>query len=213
MAKNSNNLSGLLRGSSKLPPGTSLITGTSGGSSSRSSSRLPSATQDGLKTTSFMAKSSLLGISFGHAPGSALASSSSGSQWTSLLKQATSGNGLASAFTGSFGGLGGVSSLVSGIMSLFGGGKKTPAALTAFELPSSQQRTVSIGSPASSSGATANLSANAQATGIYGTPGQAQPVPSSVDSQWFLDNSNNIAQAVKTAMLTSNSLNDVVSEV
>jgi hypothetical protein len=211
MAKNSNNLSGLLRGSSKLLSGTNLITGTSGSSSSRSSSRLPSITQDGLKATSFMAKSSLLGMNFGHAPNSALESSSAGSQWTSLLKQATSGNGLASAFTGSFGGLGGVGSLVSGIMSLFGGGKKTPAALTAFELPSSQQRTVSIGSPVSSSGSVAN--ANAQATGIYGTPSQAQSAPSSVDSQWFLDNSNNIAQAVKTAMLNSNSLNDVVSEV
>ena len=80
-----------------------------------------------------------------------LTSSSSGSQWTSLLKQATSGNGLASAFTGGLGGLGGVGSLVSGIMNLFGGGKKTPAALTAFELPTSQQRTVSIGSPVSGS--------------------------------------------------------------
>jgi len=213
MAKNSNNLSGLLRGPSKLLSGTNLITGTSGSSSSRSSSRLPSTAQDGLKTASFTAKSPLLGINFGHAPSSAIASSSSGSQWTSLLKQATSGNGLASVFTGSFGGLGGVGSLVSGIMSLFGGGKKTPAALTAFELPSSQQRTVSIGSPMSSPGATANVGANAQATGIYGTPGQVQPVPSSIDSQWFLDNSNNIAQAVKAAMLNSNSLNDVVSEV
>jgi hypothetical protein len=50
-------------------------------------------------------------------------------------------------------------------------------------------------------------------TGIYGSSGQAQSTPSNTDAQWFLDNSAQIAQAVKKAMLNSNSLNDVVSEV
>jgi hypothetical protein len=221
MAKNSNNLSGLLRNSnkingqsvSKLLGATNLVAGSSGGSSSGSSSRLPSTAQSGLKATSLTAKSGQLGISFGNAPSSALKSDSSGSQWTDLLKQATSGNGLASVFTGGFGGLGGIGSLVSGIVNLFGGGKKNPPALTPFHLPDSQQRTASIGAPSSGSGVTAAVGSSAHATGVYGTPGQTQAPPSNTDSQWFVDNSNNIAQAVKTAMLNSNSLNDVVSEV
>jgi hypothetical protein len=34
-----------------------------------------------------------------------------------------------------------------------------------------------------------------------------------MDSQWFMNHSNEIASAVKSAMLTSHSLNDVVSEI
>lgn len=221
MAKSSNNLSGLLRSSnringqsvSKLLGATNLVAGSSGNSSSGSSSRLPSAGQGGLKTTSLGAKAPSLGINFGNAPSSALKSNSSGSQWTDLLKQATSGNGLASAFTGGFGGLGGIGSLVSGIMNLFGGEKKNPPALTPFQLPESQQRTATIGAQSSSTGVSLLMGSSAQATGVYGTPGNVQNASASANSQWFIDNSNNIAQAVKTAMLNSSSLNDVVSEV
>ena len=221
MATNSNNLSGLLRSStkvngqsvSKLLGATNLVAGSSGQSSSVSSSRLPSSSQGGLKASSSTAKTPSLGIMFGNAPSSALKSNSSGSQWTDLLKQATSGNGLASAFTGGFGGLGGIGSLVSGVMNLFGGGKKNPPALTPFQLPESQQRSASIGAQSSSTGVGLSMGSSAQATGVYGTPSNVQNASPGVNSQWFIDNSNNIAQAVKTAMLNSSSLNDVVSEV
>lgn len=221
MARNSNNLSGILRSSnringqsvSKLLAATNLVGSPSGDLSAGSSSRVPSGAQGGFKNTSLAAKMPSLGINFGSAPSSALTSNSSGNHWTDLLKQATSGNGLASAFTAGFGGLGGIGSLVSGIMHLFGGGKKNPPALTPFQLPESQQRTATIGAQSSSAGVSLSMASSEQVTGVYGTPGDVQNASAGVSSQWFIDNSNNIAQAVKTAMLNSSSLNDVVSEV
>lgn len=220
MANSNDNLSRLLTGSSKIDgqsvskllATTNLVTGSTAGTTSNSSRAFAPGTQNGLKSSSLAAKSSLTGIKFGNAPRSALTSSATGNQWTSLLKQAASGSGVASAFSGGLSGLGGIGSIVSGIMGLFGGNKNSLPALTAFHLSDSQEHSASIGA-ASYSGNTGQISSNATAGGTNGSPGAAQSAPSNFDSQWFLDNSNNIAQAVKNAMLNSNSLNDVVSEV
>jgi hypothetical protein len=105
-----------------------------------------------------------------------------------LLEQAASG-GLASAFGGSFGlgSITGLGSIISGIASLFGGGKKTLAPLQEFHLPAAQNQTMSVG-----------------ANGESGT---------NVTSQSLQDHSAQIAQAVKTALLHSSSLNDVIAEI
>lgn len=109
----------------------------------------------------------------------------------------------------------GISSLVSGISSLFGGNSKeaVPPALTPFSMPSS----VNV---------EAGLGPEQQFTSVaYGQGGLARPVRESrpaapiqinvnaMDSRSFLDHRDEIASAVREAMLQSHSLNDVVQEL
>jgi hypothetical protein len=116
----------------------------------------------------------------------------------------------ASSFLG--GGLGSLSPLIGGILSLFGGdGGQTLAVPLPFMLPAPVQ----------------------SEAGLTGLPGQVTPVSytgtgqprgqsvgaaaqvtiqvNAMDSQSFLDHSDDIASAVKQAILNSNSLNDVIS--
>jgi hypothetical protein len=112
-----------------------------------------------------------------------------------------------------------LSPLISGIVSLFGGGSSSqPAALTQYIPPNKVN--VSSGISSSDPG---------QAFGVDSAQGsQPRPVGSSVaqsnstqitvqvqtlDSQSFLDHSNDIARAVRQAMLESSVLNDVIREV
>jgi hypothetical protein len=81
----------------------------------------------------------------------------------------------------------GLGSIVSSIASLFGGAKKATAPLQEFHLPAGQNLSISVGT-SGASGATAN-------------------------SQSLQDQSTQIAQAVKTALLHSSSLNDVIAEI
>lgn len=143
------------------------------------------------------------GINFGKPPGNATLtpSSSSSGGWQKYASQLASG-GAASVLTGSFGagsfGGFGLGPLVSGILGLFGNKQKSPPALQPFSLPGASNRTVHLGSGSSSASA----------------PSQVVHVQApSMDSQWFMDHSNEIASAVKSAMLNSHSLNDVVSEI
>ncbi len=120
--------------------------------------------------------------------------------------------GVASSALG--GGLSSLSPLIGGLLSLFGGGGQTSASPLPFLLPA----------PVSSE---AGLNANApgQVSPVsYGETGQprAQSAGSStqvtvqvnaMDSQSFLDHSDEIAMAVKQALLTSNSLSDVISSL
>jgi len=111
----------------------------------------------------------------------------------------------------------GISPLISGLVSLFtGGGSSTPAAPTPFIRPLSVDLTAGTGG-----GSTTPFAVD---TGDGGLP---RPVPSNsqssttqvtvnvqaIDSQSFLDHSDDIAQAVRQAMLTSTTLNDVIREV
>lgn len=197
----------------KLSPATNLVTGPGGAANTSASGLLRTGIQSGLATSSLTAKLTLASIKFGNAPGSAPTSSATGGEWAKLLKEAASGSGFASAFNGGLSGLGGIGSMVSGIMSLFGSGKKSSPAVTAFRLPDSQEHAASIGTTVTYAGNVGQTSSNVLPGGVYSSPGQTQAASSNFDSQWFADNSNNIAQAVKTAMLNSHSLNDVVSEV
>lgn len=130
-----------------------------------------------------------VGINFGKPPVQKPTSGTS-TDWTKLLEQSAS-SGLASAFGGSFGlgSVAGIGSIISGIASLFGGSSKEPAPLNDFTLPASQNQMITV-------------SANGN------TP--ASNVASTVTLQ---DHSTQIAQAVKTALLHSSSLNDVISEI
>lgn len=132
-------------------------------------------------------------ISFGRVPKQSSGSSGSSSSAISGLARAitrttTSGGGIGGVLGGFFG----ISPLVSGIMSLFGGGgdESVPPPLEAFTLPESRSETFVLPS-ANPVGAQTQM----------------------VDAQFFLDHSNEIAAAVKQAILNSHSLNDVISEL
>lgn len=119
---------------------------------------------------------------------------------------------VASSFLG--GGLSSLSPLLGGLLSLFGGGGQTLAAPLPFMLPAPVL---------SEAGLTANAPGQVSPVS-YGETGQprAQSAGSStqvtvqvnaMDSQSFLDHSDEIAMAVKQALLTSNSLSDVISSL
>ena len=143
---------------------------------------------------------------------------------TTAVGQNTSGKGSSGQSTGSAVGSTledvfglGLSPLISGLVSLFGGGGSSQAApLVPYVAPPSIN--LNAGITASQPGAVGVDTADG---------GLPRPVPASssqsttqitvqvqaLDSQSFLDHSDDIAQAVRQAMLTSTTLNDVISEV
>jgi hypothetical protein len=132
---------------------------------------------------------------------------SKGSSTTSVGSTVES---VASSFLG--GGLSSLSPLIGGLLSLFGGGGKTLAVASPFMLPQPVQ--AQGGLTASAPGQVAAVS--------YGESSQPRPQSASaspqvtiqvnaMDSRSFLDHSDDIAMAVKQALLNSSSLNDVIS--
>lgn len=157
---------------------------------------------------SFSAKESPSGISFGKPSSMKSTTSTSGSVWTNLLTHASSG-GLTGALTGGFGAIGGIASLVSGIMSLFGGGsgKNNIPPLVQFQLPASQDETLYVASKGVSSSGTLALNPT-EAPSVQNTTRTQTPANQPVQYR-----SGEIAQAVKNALLNSSSLNDVIAEI
>jgi hypothetical protein len=108
----------------------------------------------------------------------------------------------------------GLSPLISGLVSLFGGGggSSETSPLVPYAAPTPVN-------------ATAGIVGSGVAAVNPGGGGLPAPVPSAqqstqitvqvqaMDSQSFLDHSNDIAQAVRQAMLTSTTLNDVIRAV
>ena len=126
--------------------------------------------------------------------------SHSGFDWAGMAQNIASG-GIGSVFGSTSGNsplsLLGLGSLISGIGSLFGGQKAELPALKLFQLPSSINQTVHTQGGAASAVSNSAVHVHVQA----------------FDSQSFVSRSNDIARAVKTAMLNSHSLNDVVAEL
>ena len=136
------------------------------------------------------------------------------------------------------GGLG-VVPLITGLMGLFGGGSSTPAQLEKYEMPSSisftsaesgdglaaadfdqmgAPRVSGYGAGIEAGGST--LSPAHSGTGNLSFGGGTNPASSPItvnvqtmDARSFLDNSDQIAQAVRGAMLNLSSINDVVNEL
>ncbi|MBZ5603327.1 MAG: hypothetical protein LAO79_13585 [Acidobacteriia bacterium] len=107
----------------------------------------------------------------------------------------------------------GIGPLVSGLVGLFGGGGSSEPlpALAPYVAPPSVNVNAGI------SGSVSGVFATDNAAG-----GAARPVPAAtnvtvqvqaLDSQSFLDHSQDIAMAVRQAMLESSTLNDVIREV
>jgi hypothetical protein len=222
VAKRENNLSGLLsqlssqkiddQSVSKLLTPTNIVSSSQG--SSQKATKPPGLGDT--RVSSMSAKTVPTGISFGSPSNNRASTSQSGSEWASLLTKTASG-GVASAFGGgglsSIAGLGG---LISGIVSLFGGGKSAPPPLVEFQLPASQTQTVYVSSNGSSvyqGNVTQQEGGSKADTPIYTNPGTPQASSSGPNGQSFQYQSTQIAQAVKTALLNSSSLNDVIAEI
>jgi hypothetical protein len=120
---------------------------------------------------------------------------------------------MASTFTGGL--LGSLSPILSGVLSLFGGGgSSTPQPLTSY-IP-----------PPSLTFQGANVPGAAVPGLDYGQSGLPRAIDNAsqsapqitvnvqaMDSQSFLDHSQDIAQAVRSAILSMHSLNDVITDL
>lgn len=190
-------------------------------SDSASSTALPKVSNlsGATKSLSLSAKPSGGSLSFGKPSSAGTTTSSSSSILTNLLKQTASG-GIASALGGGLGGLLGLGSIISGFVSLFGGGKSALPALVQFQAPASQDVVSYVGSASRSStpssqdvasyvGSGSRSSASTSATNSS-TTNVAAGQPSGAAYQY---QSAQIAGAVKQALLNSSSLNDVIAEI
>jgi hypothetical protein len=131
---------------------------------------------------------------------------SSGSSIGSTVESA------ASSFLG--GGLSSLSPLLGGLLSLFGGSGQTIAAPAPFMLPASVQSQAGLTTSAPGQVVPVNYGETGQprAQSASASP-QVTIQVNAMDSQSFLDHSDDIAMAVKQAILNSSSLNDVISDL
>ncbi len=137
------------------------------------------------------------GIQFGRAPGSATKSPTPApSAWGSLLS-----NVLTGGISGAFGG-GGLLSDVTGLLGMFDS-KKQPAALTPFQLPASQEMTEYVSSRGS---------AVYQGTDVEHQVSTPAPAAAPSVAEAPLTRSD-VIDTVRQALLTSSSLNDVISDL
>ena len=145
----------------------------------------------GVSKISGFSKAAPQAINFGRASRAATKNPQSSSAFSRLLSSSTSNGGLGGTISQAVGLGGGIGSLISGLSSLFGGGKTAPPPLPAYQLPTSQSQTITTGSTVA-------------AVGVYGGPS----MPTTFGNQ-----EGQIVQSVKQALLNSSSLNDVIAEL
>lgn len=215
MAGKKNNLSAVINQLGRGRPqgldqslrATSLL-GNSNGPTEKAEHPMSSFETKGLSMNS---KVTSEGIRFGSPSSTRTSTSQTGSAWTDLLKQTASG-GVASLLGGGLAGFGGLGSLISGISGLFGGASKKapPPALIRFQLPNSQDQTAYVSS-------TGSMEYQGNAVESFTRPGSS-PIygigaTGNQSAQPLRYQSAEIAQAVKSALLNSSSLNDVIAEI
>jgi hypothetical protein len=138
-------------------------------------------------------------------------------QSNTSAKSGGAGSTLGSVASSLFGGaLGLLSPIVSGIASLFGG-SSTPAPLPVYTPPppvaiSGVLQASPISAPAQPQAASAAPAASSGGNQSNYSP-QITVNVSAMDSQSFLDRSNDIASAVREAMLNMHPINNVVAEL
>ena len=114
-----------------------------------------------------------------------------------------------------FGGALSLSPILSGIMSLFSGGSGAPSTpMAPFMLPAPVQSQAGLTGSSGGSAAPVSYAAGGQPR-AQATPQATQVTVqvNAMDSQSFLDHSDDIANAVRTALLNSNALGDVISDL
>ena len=120
---------------------------------------------------------------------------------------------VGSAAESLFGGALSLSPILSGILSLFGGGSSGPTTqMTPFMLPAPVQYQAGLASSGGVTPVSFGEGAQPRAQGASSTT-QVTVQVNAMDSQSFLDHSDDIANAVKTALLNSNSLGDVIADL
>jgi hypothetical protein len=110
----------------------------------------------------------------------------------------------------------GIGSLISGLVGLFGGGGSgSTTAVTPYiqPLPINLQAGFSGSSAGGASGVDYGEGGQPRQTSGASTQQQITVQVQAMDSQSFLDRSNDIAAAVRKAMLETSTLNDVIREV
>jgi len=120
---------------------------------------------------------------------------------------------VASTLTGGI--LGGLSPILTGLMSLFGGGgSSTPTPLTTYIPPPSLHFQAANGPGATVQGADYGQGGapRAMSNTSQSTP-QITVQVQAMDSRSFIDHSHDIAAAVREAVLNMHSLNDVISDL
>jgi hypothetical protein len=125
------------------------------------------------------------------------------------------GNDTISSVLKTAGMVSGVGPLITGLLGLFGGKKEDPEPiLQSFSLPSS----VALNAGVNGEGSLTPISYGQ--SGLARSVGVPQPQAASIhiniqamDSRSFLDHSDDIARAVREAMLHSHGINDVVAEL
>ena len=153
----------------------------------------------GLKNFSPTSRISAAPISFGKPSKSGSSRSpTSSSALTNLLS--SSGSGSISKLVGSGLLSFGMSSLFSSISDLFGGSKTAPPPLQKFSLPGSQHETLYSTSDGASKTNFQNSSSSQGSSGIYTSSNDTATQAA-------------IVNAVKNALLTSSSLNDIIGEL
>ncbi|HVY93130.1 MAG TPA: hypothetical protein VHA14_10290 [Bryobacteraceae bacterium] len=131
------------------------------------------------------------------------------------------GSSLASSvidhFSGGLGGLGLLSPVISGLLSLFGvgGSKPQPDPLPVYTAPPSVQISDTLRNAAVSGAAPSAATAAAGVAAPQASSGAPQVTVnvSAMDSQSFMDRSTDIANAVREAMLNLHPINDVVASL
>jgi hypothetical protein len=145
-----------------------------------------------------------------HTSGSTSGGSSLGGTLGSLATSLLGGGGL------------GLTSVVQGLVSLFGGGGgQTVQPLTPFTLPGSINYAAGVNGPGGTvspidygqGGEVRSLSQSAPSSSGASSGQTVQVNVSAMDSQSFLDRSDDIANAVRAAMLNSHPINDVISSL
>lgn len=141
---------------------------------------------------------------------------------TGALAQSTAGKSIAETATNTaknaasslgFGTM--LSPLVTGLMKLFGGGKKAEPLpeLTPIQRPASVYLDAATGTRASSSPVSVDYGQNGEPRRAA-VPQQNVTIQiQALDSQSLMDRSGDLAHAVRQAMLESSRLNDVISEL
>jgi hypothetical protein len=168
---------------------------------------------DGLKSLSVGSTPKLQSISFGK-PSSAASSgstaSSGGNGWNSLLSNTLSGGG-SSLLNNGISGFLGIGGLISDIAGLFGGSSKSAVQpLTLFSLSDQLQMTSYVNGTNADSLRGASASGQPSSSGIYSS---SQPSGNATRRGNPVVDSTAVAQAVKSALLTSSTLADVIADI
>ena len=134
---------------------------------------------------------------------------SKGASGSSVASQV---GGLASSF---FGGALSFAPIIGGLVKLFGGGDKAQAATvpSPFQLPASVQYEAGLTGGSATQIVPVDYGQRGQTRAAQSTTQAITIQVNAMDSRSFLDHSEEIASAVKQAMLNSNSLNDVISDL